>query len=168
MSTSHDAWHALENMFTSSSHARVMQILMQLATFQKKDMNIFNYFRKIKHFADTLSAIGKPLEDEELIAYLLRGLRSEYDALVTSITTRADSYTVSDIYAHMFSFEMHLEQNNTKVQISANNVNKSFGRGGGRNSRGCRCGRDGGHATGTRGGYSSQGGHNNSGGHIDV
>jgi hypothetical protein len=47
---------------------------MQLSTIQKKDLCIAEYFRKVKRLADTLTAIGKRLEDEELIAYMLRGL----------------------------------------------------------------------------------------------
>ncbi|KAF0925752.1 hypothetical protein E2562_017309 [Oryza meyeriana var. granulata] len=86
-----------------------MQIRMQLSMIQKKDLSIVDYFRKIKRLADTLAAIGKWLEDEELIAYMLRGLGSDYDSLVTSITTRTDAYSISDVYAHMLDYEIRQE-----------------------------------------------------------
>ncbi|WVZ49109.1 hypothetical protein U9M48_000490 [Paspalum notatum var. saurae] len=132
-------WRTLEKMFASSSRARIMQIRMQLATIQKSDLSAADYFRKVKRLADTLAAIGKPLQDEEFISYLLRGLPSDYDSLVTSITTRPDSYTVSDVYAHLLSFETRHEHYNTLGQSSANNANRVAGRGGGssgRNNRG--------------------------------
>jgi hypothetical protein len=44
---------------------------MQLATIQKGDLTAVDYFRKVKRLADTLAAIGKHLEDEEFISYLL-------------------------------------------------------------------------------------------------
>jgi hypothetical protein len=44
---------------------------MQLATIQKGDLTTVDYFRKVKRLADTLAAIGKHLEDEEFISYLL-------------------------------------------------------------------------------------------------
>ena len=78
---------------------------MQLNMIQK-DSSIADYFGQVKRLSDTLAAIGKRLEDEELIAYLLHGLGPDYDALVTSITTRSDTYTISDVYAHMLSYEM--------------------------------------------------------------
>jgi hypothetical protein len=114
-----------------------MQIHMELATVQKKDLSIAEYFRKVKRLGDTLAAIGKKLEDDELIAYMLQGLGSEYDSLVTSITTCTDVYTISDVYAHMLSFEMHHERNGTIIHVSsANNANRT----GGRTSDNSNCG----------------------------
>lgn len=141
-------------MFVSSSRARIMQIRMQLTTIQKKDLSIADYFRKVKRLGDTLAAIGKRLEDEELIAYMLRGLGPDYDPLVTSITTRTDTYSISDVYAHMLSYEMRQEHNDTVVQVSSvNNVNRTAGRTGGNGGRTSR-GRG-------RGGGRNQGGHSN-------
>lgn len=137
--TSQEVWMALEKMFSSGSRARSMQIRMQLSTMQKKDMSIADYFRKAKNLADTLSAIGSPLPDEEIISYILAGLGSEYDPLVTSITTRNDPITLGDLYAHMMSFELRLDHNNTVFQMSsANNVNRSQpqSRGNGKSGRG--------------------------------
>jgi hypothetical protein len=70
ITTARDAWRSLEKMYASSSRARVMQIRMQLATIQKNDLSITDYFRKVKRLGDTLAAIGKRVEDEELISYM--------------------------------------------------------------------------------------------------
>jgi hypothetical protein len=128
-----DAWTTLEKSYASRSKARIMQIRMQLSTIQKKDLCIAEYFRKVKRLVDTLAAIGKRLEDEELITYMLRGLGPNYDPLITSITTRTDSYTVSDVYAHMLNFEMRQELNNLALghMSSANAAGRSPGHGGG-------------------------------------
>jgi hypothetical protein len=134
VSTARAAWVTLERMFASTSRARAMQIRMELATIQKKDLSIADYFRKVKRLGDTLAAISKRLDDEELIAYMLQGLGSEYESLVTSIMTRNDIYTISDVYAHMLSSEMRHTRNGMMFQASsANNVNRvSSGRGNGR------------------------------------
>lgn len=138
--TAREAWTTLEKQFASTSRARAMQIRMELTTIQKKDMKIADYFRKIKRLGDTLAAIGKRVEDEELIAYMLQGLGPDYDSLVTSITTRTDVYTISDVYAHMLTYEMRHLRNGTIDQLSsANNVNRMTTRGGingARNGRG--------------------------------
>jgi RNA-binding protein YlmH len=64
VTTSGDVWCILQNNFASSSRTRIMQIRMQLATMQKKDLSIADYYSKMKRLADTLSAISKPLQDE--------------------------------------------------------------------------------------------------------
>jgi hypothetical protein len=71
ITTARGTWTTLERMFTSTSRARAMQIRMELATIQKKDLSIAEYFRKVKRLGDTLAAIGKKLEDDELITYML-------------------------------------------------------------------------------------------------
>ena len=68
-STLRDVWTTIEKMHASSSRACVMQIRMALATIQKNDMSVTEYFKKVKNLVDTLAVIAKPLEDEELIAY---------------------------------------------------------------------------------------------------
>nr|XP_007140419.1 hypothetical protein PHAVU_008G110300g [Phaseolus vulgaris]ESW12413.1 hypothetical protein PHAVU_008G110300g [Phaseolus vulgaris] len=139
ITTAREAWDTLERQFASTSRARAMQIRMELSTIQKKDMTIADYFRKVKRLRDTLAAIGKRVEDEELIAYMLQGLGPDYDPFVTSITTRTDVYTVSDVYAHMLSYEMRHLRNGTLEQFSsANNVNRMSNRGGTNGRRGGR------------------------------
>jgi hypothetical protein len=49
----------------------------------------------MKALADTLAIIGRPLKDEDFIAYLLVGLDESYDSLVTSVITRDDSIPLS-------------------------------------------------------------------------
>lgn len=64
------------------------------------------YFAKMKTLADTMASVGQPLRDEELISYILAGLDANYNPLVTSITTRADTMSLNDVYAHLLTFEM--------------------------------------------------------------
>lgn len=66
---------------------------------------------------------------------MLAGLSEDYDPLVTSITTRVEPISLTDLYAHMLSFGMHKEHHNSVFQITANSVVRS-GRGGRDGSRG--------------------------------
>uniref|UniRef100_A0A0A9GRB5 Retrovirus-related Pol polyprotein from transposon TNT 1-94-like beta-barrel domain-containing protein n=1 Tax=Arundo donax TaxID=35708 RepID=A0A0A9GRB5_ARUDO len=160
--TSRDVWCHLEKMFTSTSRAWIMQICMQLTTIQKKDMSIADYFNKVKRLADILSVVGKPLEDEKLTAYMMCGLSPEYDALVTSITTRVNQYTIADVYAYMLSYENRQEHNNTIVQISfANTASRNSERDGNNNNsrHNHGLGRGGCQQSGGRGGGRRQGEH---------
>lgn len=50
------------------------------------------------------------------------GIGEEYDYLVTSINSRTKSFSLTELYAHILSFEMRKEQQQKTFQITANNV----------------------------------------------
>lgn len=83
-------------------------------------------FRKVKGLSDTLTSIGHPLKQEELVSFMLAGLGSEYDVLVTRVTTKTNSISLSDLYANLLSFEMRLEHHNSVFQIEANNASRNL------------------------------------------
>uniref|UniRef100_A0A2N9GPB1 Uncharacterized protein n=1 Tax=Fagus sylvatica TaxID=28930 RepID=A0A2N9GPB1_FAGSY len=101
-STSRDVWLALERMFTSHSRARIMQIHYQLATLRKGDSPIADYFHRFTNLADTLAAVDHPLNDIELISFLLAGLGSDYDSFVTSVNTRVWNLSLLKICMAIF------------------------------------------------------------------
>ena len=78
-----------------------MQIHYQLTTAKKGGSSIFDYFQKFKGLADTLVAVGQPLNDFEIISYLLASLGPEYDPFVTSVTTRVDPLSIDELYGHL-------------------------------------------------------------------
>ena len=86
-----------------------MQIHYQLAMIKKSGSLISNYFQKFKGLADTLAAAGQPLNDFEIVSYLLAGLGPEYDPFVTSVTTRVDPLSIDELYDHLLAHENRLE-----------------------------------------------------------
>jgi hypothetical protein len=124
--TAHDAWMILEGMFSSRSRARVIQICTQLTAAKKKGTPVADYFRQMKHLADTLAAIGQPLREEETISYILAGLGPDYDALVTSLTTRNDDITLDEVYSHLLAFEQRHEQHDADLVIGTGGPSANF------------------------------------------
>lgn len=57
--SSASVWAAIERMFATASNARVMQLRCQLATIQKKDLSVSDYFGQIKSMADILAAASR-------------------------------------------------------------------------------------------------------------
>ncbi len=88
---------------------------------QKKDLSIVDYFQRIKGLADTLAAIGQPLQEYETVSYILAGLNSDFDPLVTSITTRPEPINLTDLYGYLLSYELRLEHNNSFMQSNTAN-----------------------------------------------
>jgi hypothetical protein len=103
-------WNTFLTMFASQARARVMQIYFQLATVKKGSNSITEYFQTIKTLSDTLAAAGQPLNDFESVSFLLKGLGSEYDPFVTSVTTRVDPLSIDELYGHLLAHEMRLDQ----------------------------------------------------------
>ena len=83
LTTSREVWVALERLFASHSSARTIQTRQFLASTKKGNLSISDYFQKMKSFSDNLATIGQPLQNHEFTAYLLGGLDTSYDAIVT-------------------------------------------------------------------------------------
>ena len=92
--TSWDAWKALECMFTSQSRPRTMQIHYQLATLKKWNSSIADYFPQFTTLVDTLAASTQPLNNFEIVSFLLASLGSNCDSVVTLVTTRVDPLSI--------------------------------------------------------------------------
>jgi hypothetical protein len=115
-----------------------MNIHYQLATLKKGDSSIADYFHKFTHLTDTLAAVDQPLPPHEALSFLLAGLGSEYDSLVTSVKTQLHPMSLEDLYGHMLGHELCLAQNQPTVDlsnVSANFTNKGSSTRGGRGGR---------------------------------
>ncbi|KAA8534456.1 hypothetical protein F0562_031973 [Nyssa sinensis] len=123
ISTSREVWVALETIFSSHSRARAMQTRQILSVIKKGNQSISDYFQKIKTHADTLAAIGESLLPHEFQSYLLGGLDSTYDAIVTAIITRSDPMSKEDLFSHLLNFELRLEHHNSALEATIGSVN---------------------------------------------
>jgi hypothetical protein len=83
--TSKEVWDSIQTKFSSSTRAHTVQLRVELATIKKGDMSAIDYFRKVKNLASELAAADAALRDEDVLAYLLFGLPSNYGPFVTSI-----------------------------------------------------------------------------------
>jgi hypothetical protein len=72
---------------------------------------------------DALAVVGQPLNGFEIVSFLLAGLRSDFDPFVTSVTTRAEPLFVDEIYGHLLSHEMRLEQHQASLDLSVAGAN---------------------------------------------
>ncbi|WKA04893.1 hypothetical protein VitviT2T_022890 [Vitis vinifera] len=67
-----------------------------------------------KHIAsDQLAAAGKPVDDQDLISFLLGGLQSSYTPFVTSFNfaSRETDFTFEDFQAELLGYENLLDVN---------------------------------------------------------
>lgn len=112
LETSYDVWNALQRHFASSSRSRIMQLRRELQLLKKGNKTMSEYFLCAKQLSDNLAACGHAITTSDLQQYILNGLDSAYDAIVTNLTATNDDITLKDFQAHLFSFDMRLESQN--------------------------------------------------------
>jgi hypothetical protein len=117
----------------------VVQLRTQLNKAHKKNKTAEVYFNHIKNLGDEMAAAGKPLEEDDVISYVLADLSDEaYNGFVAAITAliKADKYiSLSDLCSQLLSYEARLEDQNS-IGDSLVNAATRGGRGGYRGSRG--------------------------------
>ncbi|CAA0833450.1 Unknown protein, partial [Striga hermonthica] len=169
LNTAREIWHFLETSFSSQTTAKLMQYKIQLQGLKKNNLTMSQYLNQMKVCFDYLASAGQPVKEGDKIIHILSGLGTEYDAVMVSVTSRVEPYTVPEIQALLLSYESRLEFNarltsnvyvegsqpsvNTAVQASQKKIfSNDQSKGGFRGSPNNRGGRSGGRSYRGRGG----------------
>jgi hypothetical protein len=109
--TSHQAWSALAERFASQSRSHISYLKRQLQNLQQGNKSCTKYIRLAKQWADQLAAAGKPVEEDDLISFIVSGLNSTFNPFVTafSFAIRTTNMTFADLQSELLSHEMMLE-----------------------------------------------------------
>lgn len=132
-------WAAVEVIFSSQTRAHAMNTHIALAKTQKGNLSMPDYIAKMKTYVDDMAAAGKPLEDDDVVSYVLTGLDPDYNPIVTSVLTRAEPIRLDEFFSQLLSFEMHLDMQHHGHHggsSSANMASRANGRGRGFRGRG--------------------------------
>ena len=107
-----ELWFLLENLFTTQSRARTLQLRFQLQSLKKGSLTIHDYVLNMKSLADSLNATGQSFTDDDLILYILGGLGPEYDSVVVNLTSRGVHISLAEVQFLLQSQEARIEQLN--------------------------------------------------------
>jgi hypothetical protein len=164
LNTSAEVWSSLEGMFSTRTRARSVNTRIALATTRKAASTMAEFYSKMKSYADEMASSGQRLGDEEFVAYVLTGLDEEiYNSLVSSIVTRVEPISPSELFAQMLSYEQRLDKQSGGNSFASSANAAARGRGapwnhGGGSSRGRGRSRGSGRGSpsgGSRGGYTN-------------
>lgn len=103
--TSHNIWRTLETALASPSNSRIMQLHSSFQELRQHDDSASTYLQKAKALFDELVAAGRPISLAEFNLYVFRGLRSEFKDLVTSLSTKADPISYTDLHSSLLTHE---------------------------------------------------------------
>lgn len=96
---------ALEEMYSSQTRAWAVNTRIALATMKKGAMQNSEYVGKMRALADEMVSAGKPLDDEELVSYILIGLDMEFNHIASAVLARVEPISVSELYTQLLAFE---------------------------------------------------------------
>jgi hypothetical protein len=112
LNTSRQVWSALTSRFASQSRSRISHIKRQLQNLKQGSMTCSEYLRAAKVWADQLAAVGRPIDDEDLISFIISGLNPIYNSFITSyiFVTRENPLSFEDFQDEILNHEMLLNQ----------------------------------------------------------
>lgn len=93
-----EVWSAIEGIYASQSRVRVINTRLARSATKKENLSMSDYVGKMKSLADEMSSAGKPMDDEELVTYILAGLDFDYNSVVSSVANRAKSISVNELH----------------------------------------------------------------------
>ncbi|XP_010430659.1 PREDICTED: uncharacterized protein LOC104714886 [Camelina sativa] len=112
LQTSREIWISLAENFNKSSVAREFSLRRSLQLLSKKDKSLSTYCREFKSICDSLSSIGKPIDESMKIFGFLNGLGREYDPITTVIQSSLSKLpppTFNDVIADVQGFDSKLQ-----------------------------------------------------------
>uniref|UniRef100_A0A2N9G004 Reverse transcriptase Ty1/copia-type domain-containing protein n=1 Tax=Fagus sylvatica TaxID=28930 RepID=A0A2N9G004_FAGSY len=89
--TAQEVWNRLEEKFTCTARANVLNLKLELQGIKKGNDSINSYLQRIKNTRDKLSAVGVLVDNEELLHMVLKGLPKEFASFASAIRTRDDT-----------------------------------------------------------------------------
>jgi hypothetical protein len=101
-----EAWYTIDGMFKTTAHSKIQHLRSQLNDTKKLSMSADDYFTKMNGFASELAAVGKPLDEDELVGYLLHGLdKDHYNSLITNVNGKPNT-TLDELFGQLSSYDM--------------------------------------------------------------
>jgi hypothetical protein len=91
-----ETWTVIEGNFTSATRARTVNSRIALATTKKGELSIADYIAKMHSLRDELAIASKPLDDDDLISYILSGLDFDYNSVVTMLVAK-EKLTIGEV-----------------------------------------------------------------------
>jgi hypothetical protein len=98
-------WATMSKSFASQSRSPIRHLHNQLVATRKGDLSMAVYFSTMHGYADEMAAAGKPLDDDDVVSYILNGLDADYNLLVEHVNGMTGPITPETLYLRMLDIE---------------------------------------------------------------
>ncbi|XP_071680293.1 uncharacterized protein [Lolium perenne] len=123
-----DAWKTITAMFSSASRSKVQHLRDRLNNTKKLSLTADEYFTKMKGFAYELGALGKSLDEDEVISYVLNGLdKGHYNSLITSVNGNPGT-SLDELYDQLYAYDLRngVEESTDSFSSTANVAKRDY------------------------------------------
>lgn len=103
--TSADVWTILAETYAKPSRGHLKQIKHQLKSWTKGNKSIDDYLQGLTMRFDQLAILGKTIDQEDQVEYVLEGLPEEYKSLVDAIEGRDIPPTMTELHERLLHHE---------------------------------------------------------------
>ncbi|KAJ0083760.1 hypothetical protein Patl1_29917 [Pistacia atlantica] len=125
LETSRLVWQALGAQFAAPSTSCISLIKRKLQSVQQGSMSCQDFFDEVKSLANELSAVGKPIDDSDLILSVLNGLNSSFHSFKFHSQTIQPEAGPYALYSHKPGSKPGFRNSNSRSCFSS--VSKGSG-----------------------------------------
>ena len=118
-------WIVFEQLFSTKSKARALQLRLSLQTLKKGNSAIEDYVLKMKSLATSLIVVGQQISNDGLILYIFGGLGSGFESVIVNLTSR-ESVILQEVQYMLQTHEMRLESLNTTTMVELSHSTAHF------------------------------------------
>jgi hypothetical protein len=107
LNTSRQVWISLAARYASQSKSRITHLKRQLQTMRQDSRSCTDYLQLAKSWADQLAVVGKPVDEEDLISFIISGLNPSFNVFITTfnLTTRESPLPYADFESALLNHE---------------------------------------------------------------
>lgn len=123
LQSSRNIWVSLAENFNKNNIAREFSLRRSLQLLSKKDKPFSTYCREFKSICDSLSSIGKQVDESKKIFGFLNNLGIEYDLIATVIQSSLSKFpppTFNDVNSDVEGFNVKLQSYDEAVSAIQN------------------------------------------------
>ncbi|KAG8473127.1 hypothetical protein CXB51_035157 [Gossypium anomalum] len=121
-----EIWEVIGQLYSAKTTTKIINLWYSLYFQKKGDQNMRDYLRQLKLIKDNLGIYGEKISDAEHITAILNGLPSEFDSVVTLITTSRQAYDVLALSSMLIDLEARQKSGVVAGLFSVNLVTSQF------------------------------------------
>lgn len=122
--------------YVKPSRGHILQLRQQLKQWTKGTKTIDEYVQGLTNRFDQLALLEKPLDHEDKIEFILKGLSEDYKTVIDQIAGRDVSPSLTEVHEKLIQHELKLASKSETLPTSPVTANAASFRGNNNNIRG--------------------------------
>ncbi|GKD29799.1 hybrid signal transduction histidine kinase M, partial [Tanacetum coccineum] len=114
-----EAWDHIEKIFHDNERTRTIALKGELRMIKFGDLTVDEYFRKIESISAILTSFDSPMNNDDIVTYVLRGLSEKYNYVEGIIAHRDPFPDLNMVRSMITAEEMRLKSKSQASSIDS-------------------------------------------------